>query len=146
MKFVILVGSIWVVSQTLKFLVRILRGEKITFDNTLWVYQWAAGAPSTHAALLTSAVYLVGIYDSFGTLFGFSLVVAILFLYNLLAERRREQVLEGYLLASKDVSLQQAVRDGKLLDISGHNFFDIAAGIALGLLAAFVFSHSYVYL
>ena len=144
MKYIILVVSIWVISQTLKFIIRILRGEKTSFENISWIYQWGSGAPSTHAALITASVYLVGQDDNFGSLFGFSFTVAILLLYNLLVERRKQEIFAEYIRTSNDPSLQRAVREGRLLDIGSHSYPDIVIGIALGLLIAVLSSHFYV--
>src|SRR3989338_6208649 len=103
MEFVLIPVVVWIVGQTLKFVIRVSFGkDKLSFANVSWIYKWGAGVPSTHAALLTVSVYLVGTYDNFGPIFGFSFVTALLFIYDdLLVDRRKQSLLEEYLKTSR---------------------------------------------
>ncbi len=110
-------------SQTIKFLVRYFSKTKDS-KNLLWVFIWATGAPSTHSAILVSNLVLL--YKDLGMspIFMFSCVVSIIFMYNLVADRKRE-IMRGSNI--------------QVLDISGHTFFDIVCGIILGLVIGFIF-------
>ena len=55
----------------------------------------------------------------------FACVVSLIFMYNLVADRKRE-IIRG--------------TDQKTLDISGHTFFDIFTGIFLGFVIGHIFT------
>lgn len=78
MKFILIPLLIWVLSQTLKFILRLFSSQSKKIKDVFWVYKWAGGAPSTHTAMLCSALYLVGKYEDFNALFGFCFTVALL--------------------------------------------------------------------
>jgi len=131
-RFLLLPLAVWVISQTVKFLLRLLQGEPFTLKRILWIYMWGSGSPSTHAAILTVMLSVASKQSGFGPLLGFGLAIALLYLYDQLADRKRFILLEQYLQRSNDESLRQVVRDGALRDISGHSFTEISFGIILG--------------
>lgn len=115
-----------------------LEKKSLALEDAVWVYAWASGTPSTHAALLSSVLYSIYLYEGFGPLFGFGFTVSLLLLYDLRTERKKQTLLEEYFVKSENGSLKQAVGDGRLLDISGHTSFDVAIGIFFGVLASFL--------
>ena len=141
LKFIIIPIIVWVVGQSIKFLVYILKGGIISKKNVSWIYQWAGGSPSTHAAMLTSSLYLLGKYNGFDAIFGFAFVVALLLMYNLLADKKKQELFEKHLKNSKDHSLQKIVREGNLLDISGHTYFEVVSGVIFGLAASIILAN-----
>lgn len=112
-----------VVSQLLKFIFRLFSNTKDN-KNFLWVFMWATGAPSAHSAVLVSNLVLLHRDIGSSPVFMFSAIVSIIFMYNLVADRKRE-IIRG--------------SDQKTLDISGHSIFDILTGVLLGLLIGFLF-------
>ncbi|MBP7006943.1 MAG: divergent PAP2 family protein [Candidatus Pacebacteria bacterium] len=109
-------------SQLLKFIFRYFSNTTDS-KNFIWVFSFATGAPSAHSAVLVSNLVLL--YKDIGasSVFMFSCIISLIFMYNLVADRKRE-VIRG--------------ADQKTLDISGHTFFDIFTGILLGFLIGFI--------
>ena len=110
-------------SQLIKFIYRNISKTQEN-KNLLWVFVWATGAPSAHASVLTS--YLVLLHRDIGNdpVFGFQCLIAVIFMYNLVADREREKI-RG--------------TSGKTLDISGHTFFDIVSGVILGFIVGILY-------
>ncbi|MBI2650626.1 divergent PAP2 family protein [Candidatus Woesearchaeota archaeon] len=138
LKFIIIPLIIWVISQSIKFLIYILRKGTISRKDFSWICQWASGSPSTHASMLIATLYLLAAYKNFDAIFGFAFVVSLMLVYNLLAERKKQELFEEHLRKAKEGPLKTIVKDGKMLDISGHTIFEIASGIIFGLVATFV--------
>lgn len=140
LKFIALPIIVWFVSQTIKFAVRSF-SEKNAPHDLLWVYRWAGGMPSTHTAILISISYIIGRIDNWGPLFGLSFVVTILFVYNLVVERKKQSLVESYFVQSSERGLNVLFKDGRILDISGHEISEIIGGAILGLImGALLFS------
>lgn len=137
-KLVIIPLIVWATSQSVKFIIAAIKMKSLPRDKIFWIYQWAGGAPSTHAAMLTSALYLLGMYNGLNAVFGFAFVVSLILMYDLVAERRKQEMLEQHLINSKDKSLLKIVKDGYMLDISGHNFIEIAVGILFGIASTMI--------
>jgi acid phosphatase family membrane protein YuiD len=92
--------------------------------NIFWVFVWATGAPSIHSAILVSNLTLLHRDIGFSSVFMFSLIVSLILMYNLVADRERE-IIRG--------------ETGRVLDISGHSFFDILTGVIFGLVIGVLF-------
>ncbi|HOY56500.1 MAG TPA: divergent PAP2 family protein [bacterium] len=138
MKFIIIPLLIWFLSQTAKYFFRLIRPGRKKLKNPLWVYKWAGGAPSTHSAMLTAALYNIAFYNGFDVLFAFGVTVALLFMYNLLEDRQKAEMEEKIWEGKGPAWVDRIFQDGKLLDISGHTFFEVISGIIFGLVMAFV--------
>lgn len=112
-----------IVSQLLKFIFRLIFNHKDN-KNFFWVFIWATGAPSAHSAVLVSNLVLL--YQDIGTspVFMFSSIVSIIFMYNLVADRKRELIRGS---------------SAQTLNISGHSLFDIFTGILVGLVIGFLY-------
>ncbi len=136
MKLLIISAIIIVVSQSLKLLIRLCRGERISNKLLSWVYIWTGGFPSTHSAVIAGMIYVIGREEGFGLLFGFSVIVGILFIYGLLEDKKRQKLFEEYIGQSKDEAMLKIISDKKLLQFNGHTLIDVIAGITLGLLIA----------
>ncbi len=137
MPYIILTIIVLFVSQTLKYIFRYFFNKKDS-KNVLWVYLWATGAPSTHSAVLVSNLVLL--WHDIGTspIFMFSCIVSGIFMYNLVADREKEKVEEMF-FSKGDKAEKAIVISGKVLDISGHSFFDIVCGILTGLVIGYLF-------
>lgn len=112
-----------VVSQILKFIFRLIFNHKDN-KNFLWIFIWATGAPSAHSAVLVSNLVLLNRDIGGSPVFMFCSLITIIFMYNLLADRKREIIREA---------------NEKTLDISGHSFVDIITGVLLGLIIGFLY-------
>mgnify|MGYP001570964136 FL=1 len=93
--------------------------------------------PSAHSAILVSSLYFV--YREVGTapLFVFCAITAIILMYNLVADREREEIRKK-IFNFKNPASGAASIEKRVLDISGHTFFDIATGVLFGFLATVV--------
>lgn len=121
---------VWVISQSIKFIVRMVRGEPVSGDSLAWIYQWGGGAPSTHAAILTAVTYRTGQIEGWGMVSGAVAVVSLILLYNLAADRKKAEIFEAQLGQS---GLEAMKGDGRLLDISGHTVFELVSGAVAGI-------------
>lgn len=138
MNLIIISFLVGILSQTAKFIFRLFGKRKKNLKGALWVYEWAGGAPSTHSAVLAAAIYSIAYYEGYNLLFGFAVIVAAVFIYNLLAERTKEELEEANLKKRGPRWASKIYDDGRLLDISGHTFFEVISGIIFGLVMAFI--------
>lgn len=134
---------VWVVSQTIKFLIRLGQSKTpVQLKNALWVYLWAGGAPSTHTAIITSSLVLVWNEFGFSPIFTFCLAITLLLLYNLVLDRKNQELLNKYYKGSSSETLKKIVQEGFILDLAGHTFNEVfwgaILGIALGAIAVII--------
>lgn len=106
----------------------------------LWPSFWIGGFPSSHTAMLSSALYAIWKYDGVNLLFGFGIIISSLVLYGLLEDKKRQILFNEYFAQSKDSSLQQVVTDGRFLSFSGHSLGEIISGGLIGILVGAVVS------
>ncbi|MEK7066951.1 MAG: divergent PAP2 family protein [Patescibacteria group bacterium] len=136
MKLLIISATIIFISQSVKLLIYLSRGEHISRKMLSWVYVWTGEFPSTHSAVIAGAIYTIGRDDGLGLLFGFSVVIGLLLVYGLLEDKKRHEIFEEYLNESEDKAMQKIILDKKLLQFNGHTFADVIAGLMLGLVVA----------
>ncbi len=136
MKLLIISAVIIVVSQSLKLLIRLCRGERISNKLLSWVYIWTGEFPSTHSAVIAGMIYVVGREEGPGLLFGFSVIIGALFIYGLLEDKKRHELFEEYISQSKDEAMLKIISDKKLLQFNGHTLIDVVVGVTLGLSTA----------
>lgn len=133
MKFILAPFIVWVVSQTIKFIVRLLNHKTPSnLKGFFWTYVWAGGPPSTHAAILTSSLYLIWVAVGFSAIFNFCLAITLLWLYDMATDRKRQQLLNVYYTDGAD-NLKKIVSDGYMLDLAGHTVVEIGLGVILGI-------------
>jgi len=131
--------AVWLISQTIKFFVRL--GQKQVpahLKGLWWAYVWASGAPSTHSAILTSSLVLVWHNFGLSPVFTFCLAITMLWLFDLANDRKRQEVLNGYFANDGSEILKKVVNEGYMIDLSGHTVQEIAWGVALGILLGVV--------
>lgn len=130
---------VWTISQTLKVGYRLfVRKEKYSPKHILWIYQYGDGAPSTHSAVMVSVLYILGIQRGIDIIFCFALSMTFVVMYNLVEKRKRHLILESYLLKSSDPFLRALPEEGKMRDISGHSYFEIAVGVVTGIILGYL--------
>jgi acid phosphatase family membrane protein YuiD len=139
MVYVIFPFVVWTISQTIKFAARIIRQDvPKKLRSAFWTYVWAAGPPSTHSAILSSALVLV--WDRVGPTptFTFCLAVTMLWLFDMVSERKKQETENEY-FGHDTLAMRKAVRDGTLIDLSGHSFPEVVLGILLGTTLGVIF-------
>lgn len=138
-KYILFPFIIWAISQTLKVFYRLfIRGEKYSFKHICWIYQYGDGAPSTHSAILVSVLYILAMQKGVGIIFSFALSMAIITMYNLVEKRKQHLILESYLAKGSDPVLRSIVEEGRMRDISGHSYQEIAVGIITGIILGYL--------
>jgi len=123
MEYIILFLSALVIAQIIKFLFRLFSNTQDS-KNFFWVFVYSTGAPSAHTAVLTSSLVLLNKDIGFSPIFYFACIVSVIFMYNLVADRKREIIRDS---------------NQKVLDISGHSVFDIFTGFGLGIIIGLIF-------
>lgn len=132
---------VWTISQTLKVCYRLfIRGERFSKEHVLWIYMYGDGVPSTHSALLVSMLVVVWKTQGVGLLLYVALTVSLVLVYNLLESRKKQMILESYFNKSGIPALQEIPTDGRLMDMSGHNFLEIGAGVIVGAVLGMLFT------
>lgn len=132
MENILIVILVLLLTQTIKFLLRLFSSEKGIDKNIIWVFLWATGIPSAHSAILTSGLVLVYQEYRLSSIFIFSLIVCIIIMYNLVADRERE-VIRKHEFFFKDRTIET-----RIIDISGHKFVDIITGIISGVVLTLI--------
>ncbi len=138
MKFIVIPLIVLFLSASAKLVVRVLKGKRITWQLVGWVFSWAGGIPSTHSAFITSSVYLIGKYDGFGPLFGFSTVVALIVMYNLIEAKEQYELTQKHWQEVLSKVIAKITHNEELWDIYGHTFSEVVAGVAFGVVATYV--------
>ena len=93
MKIILIPIIVFFLSQTLKFVARLIKNKDHLDSSAFWVYMWASGAPSTHSAVLVSSLYLLYLKVGLSEVFAFCLFVVVLVIYNLLASKKKEEII-----------------------------------------------------
>ena len=125
----------YAVSSILKLGYRLLiRREERSFRHLVWICTYGDGAPSTHAAVLACAVTIIGITQGIGPLFYLAFTVAMVFGYEISEKREKQIRFETYLKKSSDPAMQEIAKEGTLMDMSGHNLFEITVGTVVGII------------
>lgn len=139
MKFILIPLLSVVICQVIKFTIYFWRRETLAKVDLFWEGFWVAKFPSSHGALIASALYLLWLTNGFDAIFGFTFTISLLFIYGLLENKKRQELWESYIIKSKDDELRKIVTDRKLREFSGHTFFEIVAGVTIGLITVFLF-------
>ncbi len=144
MKFILVPLIVYIVNQLIKFFVLLKRRRNILDNRFSWSVLWVGSFPSAHTAVLTSALYLVGLSQGLGALFGFCLFLALIIIYGLLEDHKRELIFESYFAKSQDLALRTIIKDKILLDFSGHSFFDVVFAVVEGVALTFIITQYFI--
>ena len=127
MKYILLPFVAWLVSGSLKFLVNEIRygaGRKLIGYG---------GLPSTHATIISSAVFALGFSRGFETPeFSLGLAVMLLFIMDAHGLRRK--------IGDHAKVLNRLQREEILRERMGHSALEIFCGVILGATLGFIFA------
>ena len=139
MEYFLLPFAVWAISQTIKFIARIVRQDvPKKLRSAFWTYVWAGGPPSTHSAILSSSLFVLWWNIGFSPLYTFCLAITILRLFDLVSEHKKQETENEYF--GRDTrAMRAAVRDGTLIDLSGHSLPEVVLGVLLGTALGLVF-------
>lgn len=127
-----LFASTWLVSQTCKYVLKLLQLKSFRAKDLYHTYVYASGMPSTHAAVLSSSLLFLG--NTLGLDNPITFVFAafgIFWLYEIHLQRERFKVIARLLPKAKKKDL------ALLRDIQGHDLSDLIGGVLLGTLIYF---------
>lgn len=128
-------ATAWLLSQITKVIVGFARLGRSDVTRVPWRLVWAGGMPSSHSAFVTAALITVAWRDGFSdSAFGLAFVLAAVVIYD------RNKLFHMYgVFQDRFPELAAKVREDPVLqDLVGHRTSEIAVGIAIGLLSAFL--------
>lgn len=121
----------WLIAHTIKYCLARSKNQKYSLREVLFM---SGGMPSGHSATIISVVTMIGLKDGITSgLFGLSLVVAIIIMYDALKVRRAsgEQGVALLALIKEQKSKVKLPRVAK-----GHAPTEVAIGALLGFVVA----------
>ena len=126
----------WFISGLLKVPIEYLETHK--WNWALWFS--AGGMPSSHAALVTSVMLSVGLYDGFNTAaFVVAFTVMMVVVYDAAGVRRQAGFHAEMINAIiEELFAGRPVREDQLNEVLGHTPREVLAGIGVGLTIALI--------
>ncbi len=125
---IVIVALVWLISETLKYLIRLKTEERAYFGDS-------GGMPSSHASVMAATATVAGLQDGFdSSVFGLAVVVTAIVAHD--AVRLRGMV------GSQGTRLNALLAASQLADKSplyiwrGHRLREVAAGLVLGSVLA----------
>ena len=135
MKFIIIPVIVIIVCQLIKLSILFFKErKKLSLKQIIWEGFWVGKFPSSHSAVLASSFYLITKYSNNASVTSFSFFVCLMFLYGLLEDKKRNEIMEMYFIKSNDIELKQIVLDRKLKEFNGHGYIELIVGIVLGVI------------
>jgi acid phosphatase family membrane protein YuiD len=134
MKFLFIPLVVYLLNQIIKYFYVLHRNRKIVGNRLFWTFIWVGQFPSAHSAVLASSLTLVYLENGLNAVFGFCVFAALIFIYGLLEDKKRQMILENYYVSSDNPALVQAVKDEILIDFAGHTLLEVIAGIIVGII------------
>ena len=138
MKFFLIPVASIIICQLIKLGLSFRRKQTFSIPQLVWDGFWIGKFPSSHAAVLTSSLYLLALYAENTSIIAFAVFISLLVFYGLLEDKKRQEIWEIYIAKSSDTELNGIVTDGILRDFNGHSLFQLAAGVFIGLVSAVV--------
>lgn len=130
MKYFLLPFAAWIVSGTLKFFVNVARNGGFSNAKKLIGY---GGLPSTHTAIISSAVFFYGFSEGFFNA-TFTLGLSVMMLFIMDAHNLRIKV-------GKHAEILNTLQDKvKLRERMGHTWLEIFCGLIVGMSLGYIFA------
>lgn len=124
----------WLIAQCLKFLVPLIRENKVDFRSLITT----GGFPSSHAAIVTALATSIGLRFGFGSgLFAVSLILASVVISDARGIRqaaaKQAQILNKIV---EELYQKQELKMERLKEFLGHTSLEVFSGVLLGILIA----------
>jgi hypothetical protein len=134
--FIVTLNS-WIIAQTLKVIIGILREKQFNFK---W-FVGTGGMPSSHAAGVAALATSVGLSSGFRTsLFAIALVFAIIVMFDAQGVRKASgKQAEALNKIIDDIYHKKGIKEKRLKELMGHTPFEVLAGALLGILITLIF-------
>lgn len=136
MKFILVPIFALLICQGIKILIFLYHEQEFSWHKLIWEGFWAGKFPSSHAAILSSSLYLLITYSENYSISVFAVIISILLAYGLLEDKKRHQMIETYLCKSNDPELRKISSDQLFRDFNGHTLYEIVTGTLIGILCA----------
>lgn len=129
----------WFVAQVLKFLITLFKDKKLDFGRLMG----SGGMPSSHSAFVMALATSCGLFYGWdGPVFGISLVLAFIVMYDAAGVRRaagKQAALLNQLVEDLFAYGVTEKTNVQLKELLGHTPFQVFAGALLGIIIAILF-------
>lgn len=126
----------WAVAQLIKPPMEYLETRRWSWG--LWFS--SGGMPSSHSALVCSAMLSIGLFHGFGTpLFALSVAITMIVVYDAAGVRREAgRHAERINILIEELFSGQPISERQLKEVIGHTPVEVVAGVLLGFATALV--------
>ncbi|UCH11965.1 MAG: divergent PAP2 family protein [Candidatus Omnitrophota bacterium] len=126
----------WAIAQFIKVIIGIIREKKFNFK---W-FVGTGGMPSSHCAGVTALATSVGMRFGYDTsIFAVSLILTIITIFDARGVRRstgrQAEILNKMF---EDFYFKKPIREDRLIELIGHTPIQVFAGVALGIICAYI--------
>lgn len=120
----------WALAQFIKPFLEFLETRRWSWG--LWFS--SGGNPSSHSALVVSAMLAIGLFDGFGTpLFALAVAVAMVVVYDAAGVRREAgKHAERINILIEELFSGMPISDKQLKEVIGHTPLEVLSGVLLG--------------
>ena len=136
--FLITAVSSWVIAQVLKMIINAAIHKKFSIERLFG----DGGMPSGHSATVSSlAVMCALVYGTGSFAFAISAILAIVVCHDAMGVRQetgKQAVVINEIIRSFSILAENTIPETKLKEFVGHTPIQVAAGILLGVLNAFL--------
>lgn len=136
--FLITAISSWAIAQVLKAIINAVVHKKISLDRLFG----DGGMPSGHSATVTSLAVVTALNYGTGSFqFAVSVILAIVVCHDAMGVRQetgKQAVVINEIVKTYSILAEEKLPDVKLKEFVGHTPVQVAAGVLLGIINAFV--------
>lgn len=127
---------LWIIIQTYKVIHDLIKTKKLNFKRIIG----AGGMPSSHSAVVTSLVTLIGKYEGVSTpLFAVAFVMAAVVMYDACGVRRAAGKQAAILNKIVDTPGLTGVQvSERLVEVLGHTPVQVFVGALIGIIAGII--------
>jgi acid phosphatase family membrane protein YuiD len=126
----------WAIAQLLKPPLEYLETRRWSWG--LWFS--SGGMPSSHSALVCSAMLATGLFEGFGTpIFALAVAITMIVVYDAAGVRREAgRHAERINILIEELFSGQPISDKQLKEVIGHTPVEVIAGVLLGFATALI--------
>ena len=126
----------WAIAQFIKVIIGIIKEKKFNFK---W-FVGTGGMPSSHCAGVTALATSVGMRFGYDTsIFAVSLILAVITIFDARGVRRstgrQAEILNKMF---EDFYFKKPIKEDRLIELIGHTPVQVFAGVALGIICAYI--------
>jgi len=138
-KVILIPIAAWLIAQLVKMMVALMQGKGFDFRYLVS----SGGMPSSHSAMVTALAISVGMIYGFGSaVFGISVILALIVMYDAAGVRRsvskQAKVLNHIMRELRHNQPHLEVLRADLKELIGHTPFQVIIGAIVGIIVAWV--------